>query len=96
MTIQLSAPHQPLLNRTHMLPFTLLVFGALLVVGLYTATLHAGATSISAATSSEASVSQRLVPPVDTHRTDCAVTGDLAGDGNPAEIAAILCGGERR
>ena len=92
MTVQLSARHPPLINRIHMLALALLVFGALVVVGLYMATTHSGVAS----TSSEALMSQRLEPSAETPRTDCAVTGDLAGDGNPAEIAAILCGGERR
>src|SRR5438105_540280 len=95
MTVQLSAPHRPLINWTQLLTLALLVIGTLLVVGLYMATLQAGVTSTSAATASEAPVSQRLTPPAETPRSDCAVTGDLAGDGNPAEIAAILCGRER-
>jgi carbohydrate-binding DOMON domain-containing protein len=52
--------------------------------------------TMSTAASSDAPVSQHLAPLAEAPRSDCAVTGDLAGDGNPAEIAAILCAGERR
>ena len=96
MTIHLSAPHRPLIDPTHLFGLALLVLGALLVVGLFLAPQPVGVASTSPAASSEAPVSQRLAPLVPTPPSDCAVTGDLAGNDNPAEIAATLCGGEKR
>ena len=96
MTIQLSTPHRPLFDPTHLLTLALLVVGVLLVVGLSLAPKYVGVTSTSTAASSDAPVSQHLAPLAETPRSDCAVTGDLAGDGNPAEIAAVLYGVERR
>lgn len=92
MTVQLFTPRPPVAIPTHMLAFALLVLGAVLVFGLYLATHHATVISNSDAAVSETSLSQRLAVPAQAPQSTCSVTGDLAGDGNPAEIAAILCG----
>jgi hypothetical protein len=96
MTVLLFASRRQVSYATRRLAVAVLLLGAVLVVGLYLVSKHVRLTSTSAATSSEAAVLMRFAPPVQTQPSDCSVTGDLVGDGNPAEIAATSCGEARR